>query len=74
MFSKVSETTDATEKLPAPLADYYSKQLISVEVKLEEITVMFDTLISVDKDNAAKDQDDKVAKIESITKKTSDLR
>ena len=26
MFSKVSETTVATEKLPAPLADSYSKQ------------------------------------------------
>ena len=63
MFSKVSETIVATKKLPAPLADSYSKQLLSVEVKLEEITAMFDTLISVEKDNAAKKRDEKVAKV-----------
>ena len=35
---------------------------------------MFDTLISVDKDNDAKHQDDKFAKAQSVNKKTADLR
>ena len=45
LFSKVSETTVANEKLPAPLADSYSNQLVSVDVNLEKIKAMFDTLI-----------------------------
>ena len=43
-------------------------------MKLEEITAMFDTLISVDKDSAAKHQDNKFAKAHSVTQKTAGLR
>ena len=68
------KTIVATEKLPVPLADSYSSQLVSVEVKLEKITAMFDTLISVDRDNAAKHQDDKLAKAHSVAQKTAGLR
>ena len=53
ILGKVSETAFSSERLPAPLADFYSKQLLLI-AKKEEITAMFDTLISFEKDNTAK--------------------
>ena len=35
---------------------------------------MFNTLISVDRENAAKHRDDRIAKFQSVTEKISDLR
>ena len=41
---------------------------------MEKITAMFDTLISVDRGNAAKHRDDKFAKAHSVTQRMVGLR
>ena len=54
LSSKVSETIVAAGKLSAPLAGSYSEQIVLIEVKMEAVTAMFNTLISLDTNNATR--------------------
>ena len=62
------------KKFSTPFATSYSEQLTSIEVKLAEIRVMFNTLARVDTRNAAKHQDDKLAIAQTIAQRTIELR